>query len=131
MGGIDKRGQFVVVVREMDKESESLSYCLTLLDDGKCEKIRKEVESAPHPSTLAEGTSRIDQYSGLRDREVVAMRCSGEMVWGNWMVGGVGYFRKELVDEATGNGHGSLKAGTSVGWTVFEFESFLVWHDED
>ena len=35
------------------------------------------------------------------------------------------------LDEATGNEHGSSKAGTSVGWNVFEFESFLVWHDED
>ena len=63
MVGIDTRGQYVVVVREMDKESESfeeLSYCLTLLDDGKCVKIHKEVESAPHPSTLVEGTSCID-----------------------------------------------------------------------
>ena len=66
----DTRGQYVV----MDKESDSLEelrYCLTLLDDGKCEKIRKEVESAPHPSRLAEVTRRIDQYSDLHVREVV------------------------------------------------------------
>ena len=68
---IDTWGQYVV----MDKESESLEelrYSLTLLDDGKCEKIRKEVESAPHPSMLAEGTWCIDQYSGLHVRKVVA-----------------------------------------------------------
>ena len=51
------------------------------------------------------------------------------MVWENWLVGGVGYFRMELVGKAIG--HGSSKAGTSVGWNVFEFESFVVWHDED
>ena len=129
--GIDTRGQYVVVVRQMDKGSESLaelSYCLTLLGDGKCEKIRKEVESAPHPSTLAEGTSCIDQYSG---REAEVRRSSGGMVWENWLVDGVGYFQMELVDKATRIGHVSSKAGTSVGWNVFEFESFVVWHDED
>ena len=127
--GIDRRGQYAVVVREMDKESENfeeLSYCLTLLDDGKCEKPRKEVESAPHPSMLAEGTWCIDRYSG---REVVVRRSSG-VVWENWLVGG-GYFRMELVDKAAKIGHGSSKAGTSVGWSVFEFVSFVVWHDED
>ena len=130
MVGIDTRGQHAVVVREIDKEGESLealSYCLTLLDDGKCEKIHKKVESAPHPSTLAEGTLCIDQYSG---REEVARRSSGGMVWKNWFVGDVGYFRMEVVDKATGIVHGSSKAGTSAGWNVFEFESFVVWHDE-
>lgn len=129
--GIDRRGQYVA----MDKESESLeqlSYCLTLLDDGKCEKIRREVESTPHPSTLAEGPWCIDQDSGLRVREVVAKRSSGGMAWENWLVGDVGYFRMDLVvEEVTGNEVGSLKVGTSVGWNVFEFESFVVWHDED
>ena len=132
--GIDTRGQYWVVVREMDKERDSLeelSYCQTLLDDGKCEKIRKEVESAPHPSMLAEGTSCIDQYRRLRGLEVVARRSSGGMVWDNWLVGDVGYFRMELVDKATRMGHGLWKAGTSVGWNVFDFESFVVWHDED
>ena len=129
--GIDRQGQYV----EMDKESESLeqlSYCLTLLDDGKCEKIRREVESTPHPSTLAEGTWCIDQYSGLHVREVVARWSSGGMAWEKWLVGDVGYFRMDLVvDEVTGNEHGSLKVGTSVGWNVFESESFVVWHDEN
>jgi hypothetical protein len=125
--GIDTRGQYVV----MDKGSENfeeLSYCLTLLDDCKCEKIRKEVESAPHPSMLVEGTSCIDQYSG---RDVVARRSSGRIVWEDWLIGGVGYFRMEVVDKAARDGHGSSRAGTSVGWNVFEFEGFVVWHDED
>ena len=113
-------------MREMDKGSENLeelSYCQTLLDEGKCEKVRKEVESTPHPSTLAEGTSCIDRYRRLQGPGVVAMRSSGGVVWENWLVGGVGYFRMELVDRI---GHGSLKAGTSGGWNVFEFESFVV-----
>ena len=112
--GVDRRGQYVV----MDKESESweeLSYCLTLLDRDKCEKIRTEVESAAHPSTLAEGAWCIDQCSV---REVVARRSSGGMVWENWPMedSDVGYFRMDLVDEATRNGHGWSKAGTSAGY---------------
>ena len=110
--GIDRRGQIVVVVREVDKESESseeLSYCPTLLDVGKCENNRKEVESAPHPSRLAEGTLYTDQYSGLR--EVVARRSSGGTVREK-LVGAVEYFRMELVDRETRNGVGSLEAGS-------------------
>ena len=125
----DTRGQYVV----MDKESDSLEElrsCLRLLDDGKCEKTRKEVESAPHPSTLVEETWCIDQHSGLHVHGVVARWGSGVKAWENWLVGGVGYFRMDL-DEVTGNEHGSSKAGTSVEWNVFEFESFLVWYDED
>ena len=59
--GIDTRGQYVVVVREVDKESESLedlNYCLTLLDDDRCAINRKGMGSAPH---LAEETSCIVQ----------------------------------------------------------------------
>lgn len=101
------------------------------MDDGKCDEIRKQVESTPHPSMLAEGISRIDQYRGRCVREVVVRRSSGRVVLTNWLVEGVGYFRMSLVDKATRLGHGPSKAGTSMRWNVFEFESFVVWHDED
>lgn len=81
--GIDTQGQYVVVVREMDRESDSLeelNYCLTLLDDDRFAKTRKGVGSTPH---LAEETSCIVQYRRLRGREVVGMRSSGGMVWQN------------------------------------------------
>lgn len=118
------------VVKEMDKESESLEelgYCLTLLDDGRSGKNRKEVESAPHPTMLAEGTSCIVQYICLRGREAVTRRSSGGMVWENRLVDDVGYFQMELVEKAARNGHGSSKAGIAV----FEIENVVVWHDED
>ena len=60
---IDTRGQNVVVVREMDKE-RSVEIEL-LSNDSMWAKNHKEVESAPHPLTSAEGTWCIDQYRRL------------------------------------------------------------------
>ena len=59
----DTRGQYVVIVREMDKE-RSVEIEL-LSNDSMWAKNHKEVESAPHPLTSAEGTWCIDQYRRL------------------------------------------------------------------
>lgn len=57
------------------------------MDDDRCAKIRKEMESASHPLGLAEGTSCTVQYRHLCGREVVVKLGSGGMVRENSLAG--------------------------------------------